>query len=369
MKPGPSSARTAFTLLELMATGACLAVLIAALPPALEGTRNRARGAQCISNLQRISTASMAYAAQDSNEIAIPAGINEAGGGSSVQARLGNYGYGGKSGVGGPSPSQQFLQSAYGFFAKMGSQHRPLNKLLYKNLKDYADSATAQQRSADTRINAGLYRCPSDNGFQGNHYVEWYNFGSRYLQYRSSYDYFGTSYSAIVFWTGFTGDTCCMRSNSAYLRPISTVPNPANTLIYMENVGRYCWNHHDPAATAYGGPFEDILPDPEYPESLGGPEWHGKGWNFNSVFADGHVATIIMKSYIPVSPYPTDLVGDCAPSMMPPGQERCKWIMIRGRGWQLDTLPASPVESNHNTPAAGLPSQDGVGIMGWPTGG
>jgi prepilin-type processing-associated H-X9-DG protein len=154
-----------------------------------------------------------------------------------------------------------------------------------------------------------------------------------------------------------------MGSNSPYLRSLSGVPNPANTLLYIENVGRYAWQHRDPAAQEFGGPFAGILPTPEYPESEPGPQWHGKGWLFNASYADGHATYIRMKSYAPVEPYPANMMGKCA------GQgEFCKWIMIRGPQWQIDCLPAPPVETRHPCPAEGRPCQDGEDIAGWVAG-
>jgi prepilin-type processing-associated H-X9-DG protein len=174
----------------------------------------------------------------------------------------------------------------------------------------------------------------------------------------SSYDHFGTSYAANVFWTGVVAAGCVMKSNSPYIRPLSRVPNPANTLLYIENVGRYSWQYDDPCQDV----FPDILPTPTYPEGRGGPKWHQVGWIFNMAFTDGHASATKMKSYDRVDPYPTNLTGDCAPT----GQCRC--IIVRGNGWQLDTLPAATVASVHSCPSAGRPSQDGVGICGWPTG-
>ncbi len=353
-----------FTLVELLVVGGALMVLAAVLPPALVSTRERARNAQCLANLHRINEASMIYAAADPGENGIPTNYIAAVSMSVNQVRLGNYAYGGKSGIGGSTVST--THSFYGAANYMGSLDRPLNATLYpahqKSPFVPGGRGGTQLSPADTQIAMRTYQCPSDTGYQGQHYDWW----AQHLSI-SSYDFFGTSYSANAFWTGTGGATCRLASNSAFLRPLSAVPVPGETIMYMENVGRYCWSHHDPASSTYGGPFGDILAVPSYPEYRGGPEWHGQGWYFNTAFADGAVRTIRMKSYIPVKPYPGDMRGMCSGAA---GNETgpCTWIMIRAPGWRLDTLPAEPVPTNIPCPAAGRPCQDSVGLVGWPSG-
>jgi prepilin-type processing-associated H-X9-DG protein len=350
--------RYGLTLIELTAACACLAVVLTVVPPVLVGTRQRAQSARCMSNLRRIANASVAYAAEDPGENLIPAGHTETPQMvSPVLQRLANYAYGGRSGIGGPNPAQQFSASVYGWSWRMGSAHRPLNAMFYKG---GFKAPINRYDLRDTQIDASVYQCPGDDGFQGVHYYEWAK--TTHDNGWSSYRHFGTSYSAIVFWTALASGATS--SNSAYLRPAYTIPNPGNTLIYIENVGRYCWNHHDPAAVEYGGPFSGILPNPEYPEALGGPEWHGEGWHFNAAFADGHVARTKIKSYTKVVPYPSGMLGFCA-SDGGGDTGPCTWIMIRGRGWQMDTLPAPPIETTHVISGDGGPSQDATNIVGW----
>ena len=351
-----SVSKNGFTLVELLVVVSIIALLIAILLPSLRAARDQAKQVKCMSGIRSIASASMTYAADDPNENGIPVGITELSNGSSVQARLGNYGYGGKSGVGG-SGSQIIDQSPYGFLAKMGSQHRPLNYVVYKSSINVYSNATQPQRLTDAKLDLGLYRCPSDDGWKGNHYREWYDLSQTLAIAKTSYDYFGTSYSANVFWigTGGGGFSSNMYSNSPYIRPLARVPNPANTILYIENVGRYCWNQDDPY------PTEDFSPKPRYPDRLPGPKWHQNGWYFNAAFCDGHAAYIKVKSYEPVEKYPTNMTGLCA-------NGGCQYIMIRGRGWQWDTLPAAPIESNHPCPEAGRPSQDGINLLGWPGG-
>jgi hypothetical protein len=63
--------------------------------------------------------------------------------------------------------------------------------------------------------------------------------------------------------------------------------------------------------------------------------WHGRDWIFNASFADAHAGTIRMKGFDNphLEEYPLFDSFDA-----------WKCVIIRGKGWQLDTLPAPPVE-------------------------
>jgi len=356
--------RTGFTLVELLVVISIIALLIAILLPSLQKAREQAKQTACLANVRGIAQTSLTYAADDPGENGIPVGpgINDPNVPVNSQtARLANYAYGGKSGVGAANGTQSIQTSLYGPLGRASSFDRPLNRLLFKSLNQMPvrPGGGGVKWLPDTTLEMDIYKCPSDKGYQGLHYREWQ------LSELSSYDHFGTSYAANIFWTGPSGGTCFMSSNSPYLRPLSRVPNPANTLLYWENVGRYSWNHNDPCSSKYCTPGtcidDNLLPLNEpYPEGRGGPTWHTRGWNFSSAFTDGHGAVIIMKSYTKVNPYPSNLTGGCAN----PGQ--CTCIMIRGTDWQLDTLPAATVPSTIPCPQSGRPSQDGVGVCAWP---
>jgi len=348
--------RGAFTLVELLVVVSIIALLIAILLPSLRNARSAAKRTQCLHHIRGIAIGSLTYAADDPHENGIPVAVDQDDpvfDDDPYWARYGNYGFGGKSGIGGGSIHGVPQDRPYDWTNGLGSAQRPLNRVLYKSGLPVPSNAASFDDHPDTLLDLNLYLCPADRGYRGNHYREW---GATNL---SSYDFFGTSYAANVFWTGPNIDTCTMGSNSPYIRSLSRVPAPTDTLLYVENVGRYSWNHRDPGAVENGGPFPNILPAPEYPEALGGPEWHGRGWFFNAAFSDGHAAYIQIKSYREVDPYPTNMGGKCGEG------EYCKWIMIRGRGWRLDCLPVPPVETRHPCPDEGRPSQDGEDIAGW----
>ena len=112
-----------------------------------------------------------------------------------------------------------------------------------------------------------------------------------------------------------------MRSNSPYLHRISEILNPARTLAYQENNGRYAW-----AAAPDPCDFLDGIPG-----NVRG--WHGQDWSFNAAFVDGHADTVYMRGYRTELVFPRDW------SL----QNSYRCIIIRGDSWQIDTLPAPPV--------------------------
>lgn len=363
------SKRAGFTLVELLVVVSIIALLIAILLPSLRKARESAKQTACLALVRAIAQTSLTYAADDPQENGIPAGPESSGfgpppaftplGNSPTFARLANYAYGGKSGSGNATaPFVSIASSRYGPSAGLNAARRPLNRLMYKGGFQDVVYLPSRKWGPDGELKLDAYQCPSDKGFQGVHYGEWYR------SKLSSFDHFGTSFGANVFWVGFVGAPgATMQSNSPYLRPLSRVPNPANTLLYWENVGRYSWQWHDPCGPNGDGTFPDIEPSPEYPAGRGGPKWHQSGWFFNAGFADGHAGYIKMQGYQPLVPYPSNLTGDCA------GQGVCRCIIIRGDGWQIDTQPSGLINTIHSTPNSGRPSQDGQGICGWPPGG
>ncbi|MHC4089835.1 MAG: prepilin-type N-terminal cleavage/methylation domain-containing protein [Planctomycetota bacterium] len=316
-----------FTLVELLVVVSIIALLISILLPSLKCAREQTKRAVCLANCKGIATASLVYAADDPTEAAIPVhpmlfNISLP---DDMRRVLAAHAWGGKSGRGREEGDAFF----WGTGRQKGPDTRPLNKFIYKDgFVNYAlnPGPGFSNWKKDERLDLDMYRCPSDNGYQGIHWTSWKN------SKLTSYDHYGTSYAANILWIFYTsGGGCgvqpCCISNAPMLRPLSRIPNPSNTLYYEENVGRYAF-WADPTARGCGYTPEE------------GPVrgWHGctdktKDWLFNAAFADAHAGTVKMKGTQnpDIGEYPSG------------GWQNWRCVIIRGPGYQRDTLPSPPV--------------------------
>ena len=355
------SVRSAFTLIELLVVIAIIALLIAILLPSLDAARRQAKQNTCLSRIKGIATSSRVYETDDPNGWGIPAhgslGVTE---GEMSWKELasrgrfvGAYDWGGKSGfgrndfMGSPDP----INSAYGTKAGFGPASRPMNDILYKGgFKD--NNSPRYDRVgglADTKLDLDLFKCPGDDGPpRAAHCWHWVEHSER-----SSYDHFGTSYAANVYMNS-TGGGGEMRSNSPYLRPITRVPTPARTLYYEENIGRWAWScrRERTPCNIIVGPGVDPGPT----KAVRG--WHGRDSTYNRAFVDSHAEQqkILIEGtedrdgyalhyrFEDLESYPKwpgcgeyeDQDVDSGGNLDHP--YRC--IIVRGPGWQKDTMPA-----------------------------
>ena len=334
--------REAATLAETVAAMVALTVLAVALLPAVATVPKSSKNGKCLSNLAQIGYANAIYAAQDPDEMALPLHPQYTLNDPSSSTYVGAYEWGGKSGVGlpgfvdGPTKGPDaWITSRYGTKAGFGPASRPLNRIIFKDpFEDHLHPSFNQEGAlADTQLDLAVYRCPSDTGYTGVHCPSFAETGL------SSYDHFGVSYNANIFMIA-SGMGGWVQSNSPYLRRLSDVPNPARTLAFQESNGRFAW--------AAG---------PELPECLwiGYPilgtvrGWHGKDWTFNAAYVDGHADTIYMRGYRNRLVFPTNHTY----------QKYYGCVIIRGEGWQIDTLPAPPVETDVYWAGGGRPSYEG----------
>jgi hypothetical protein len=276
---------------------------------------------------------------------------------------IGAYEWGGKSGIGvrDSIPDDQFdpLESSYGTKHGFGPVTRPMNAILYKgNFVDHLVTDSEEGMMEDTKLDLGLYQCPSDNGPpRGGHCPSWVE----HYEPISSYDWFGNSYAANVFMTAPNAVGQPMSSNSPYMRPTTRVPTPARTLYYEENIGRWAW--------AMRNEWCDFLPppgpDPGPTNAIRG--WHGQDWWYNRAFVDAHAEyqQLIFPETRDENGWYYHYRSEKLTSYPPledgtPGTYtyyHC--VIIRGDGWQKDTLPAAQVPTGLIHNQQGRPSYEG----------
>lgn len=353
---GSRSTDRAFTLIELLVVIAIIALLLAILLPSLESARRNAKRNACGAHIKNIATSARVYEADDPSGWAIPVHPQQFMQNTSSPTYVGAYEWGGKSGIGRPdfvagSPptgEYAFIGSKYGTKAGFGPGTRPMNTILYPsgfkdNLLPVFDRTGAL---ADTKLQLDLFKCPADDGPpRGGHCADWIDNPDR-----SSFDHFGNSYAANLFMIHAGNDP--MESNSPYLRPVTRVPVPARTLYFEENIGRWAW-----AARREICPIVQPGVDPGPTKAIRG--WHGVDWTYNRAFVDGHAE--YQKVYIEGS---EDAGGYAQHYRVektladPQEQSQYQCVIVRGAGWQKDTLPQKPIETGLLYPGNGRPSYE-----------
>lgn len=335
-----------FTLIELLVVVSIIALLISILLPSLKKAREQAKIAVCTASLKGIATAGNTFASGNKNEMTFPKHRLW----GKLPGALGTYEWGGKSGRGEPQQGRVAESSMWGTQMGRGPASRGLNEVIFKGgFTDYWQDPGPNQVNwiNDMSMDVPIFKCPSDRGYTGHHFRAWQE--SRL----SSYDHYGNSYAAGTSWIGVPGADCTLMSNSAYLKPISRVPNPANTIYFMENCGRHGYRMN------YGGPEDGGC------DSLSGAlgtdvetvikGWHGRPWYFDVSFVDGHAAMVKMEGHQQPEPHLSSYPGCMADEY---AQCALHWrcVVLRGPGWQIDTLPAPSVDT-------GLPCGQGGGVV------
>jgi prepilin-type N-terminal cleavage/methylation domain-containing protein len=370
------AARHGFTLLELLVVIAIIALLVAILLPALDSARKQAKQVVCIAHIKAIASSSLVYEADDPNGWTIPVHPKQFDQNPTSPTFVGAYEYGGKSGVGWHEwvtpPQPRPLGSKYGTKAGFGPSSRPLNSILYPggfedNYGQNGERFTRAGGIRDTNMPLDMFKCPGDDGpprgknvrelGNGPHCFRWV-----YESDQSSYDHFGTSFAANIFMIGLRGGGCFW-SNSPYLRPLTRVPTPARTIMYEENIGRWAWaarRERDECRWIGQGV------DPGPTKSIRG--WHQRDWTFDRSFCDGHSESqrVFIEGTLDDEGYALHYVNEwlsyypglrCESIQSDPDEDQddrrrsMQCIIVRGPGWQKDTLPSDLISVNN--PATG----------------
>jgi prepilin-type N-terminal cleavage/methylation domain-containing protein len=350
-----------FTLIELLVVIAIIALLISILLPSLEAARRQAKLNACLSHIKNIATSSRVYESDDPSGWGIPVHPGQYTQDKSAPTFVGAYEWGGKSGIGWDTwqgGGLGALSSKYGTHAGFGPATRPMNAVIYKG--GFKDSGPPNWdrigATRDTELELDLFKCPGDDGPpRGAHCADWLKNSER-----SSYDHFGNSYAANIFMTAPSGGGE-MKSNSPYLRPTTRVPTPARTLYYEENIGRWAWSCRAEMGGECSFVGKGVSPGPT--KALRG--WHGRDWTYNRSFVDAHAETqkIYLEGTEDSDGYARHYHNERLSSYPKwDGQEGSfdtyQCIIVRGDGWQKDTMPADVLNTGLDYGLGGRPSYE-----------
>ncbi|MCP4246552.1 MAG: hypothetical protein GY778_05845 [bacterium] len=320
------------TLVELLTSAAAVALLVAALTPALAGVRGRSKQTVCLQNLARIAEGSIVYATADEDDQAVPIHptMLRASEAPPLRRQVAAMAWGGKSGRGAEDGDPWF----WGTFKSRGPSTRPLNRVLFGDVfPNYAANPGPGGVNwlNDERLDLSVYRCPSDNGYTGLHHPAWRDSGL------TSFDHYGNSYAAnvlFVFVSGggnCQGQPCC-DSNSPLLQRLGDIPAPGRTIYYLENCGRFAfWADPQGDGSCGSSPFPGAVVN----------GWHEQPWLFNVAFADGHAGPINMRGHQKPRLWHYPGTGG-----FPDAWQFWRCVITRGDDWQLDTLPLEPVATS-----------------------
>jgi len=244
---------TAFTLIELLVVISIIAVLISVLLPALSGALQQGRKVRDQANLRSIATLAQTYASEDPNGVIGP-----------VHPEAVNFLYEGYAEYGG-GPGTMVGPGAENYFGwghEMDPRTRPFNRLIYGPRGVVANTAPGDRGVFQE------FQCPGNElGWQ-----EWPGWGSDPLETESPY---------------FKGNGTAFRMNNLtyddgsiagiYGRPVTRVPDPSQTIGFMES-----------------RVFQTVSTNDTWGDLVHGEltSYHGKTGFFIVTYCDGHAAFV-----------------------------------------------------------------------------
>lgn len=336
-----------FTLIELLVVVSIIALLLAILLPSLARAREQGNRTKCMTNLKGIATAAATYASDEarSGEQIIP--IHPDAFVSTLHFLNTRYLYGGKGGKADANGRVDCKRGVFGSNSEYRSPHRygpesrPLNPIIYPTRVKKPDNVSNEEWACRTsEFKYDIFKCPSDKGYVGGFLYGSPAWGEKWDKSRlSGYDFFGTSYAANTLWIYEIGRTR-LYSLSPALRKVSTISNTSRMILFWELAGRDAWRAKK--WDEFGNPEQQ---ENDWNREFGSGRakqfrvargWHKTDWTFTMSFVDGHADFLKMHGYrnevVDETKYPLS------------GWWR---VIIRdpaGR-WQLDSLPAPPIDT------------------------
>lgn len=358
--------RRAVALFEALVAGSVTILMAAILLPALGRAREQTKLSRCMDNLRQIAAASMTYAQEDRYENAIPVHFMMwRSGAENLELVQSRSAWGGKSGIGGIGAQP------LGTLNYAGPATRPLNRIIFKRkFPDYR-SGPIEKSLQDSRLDLDIFKCPSDDGYPGGVTVGlsqlsgWRAGGSQ--ERIRAYDFFGNSYSAQQFWVRYIGGNPhnFVMSNSVFLRPLSSVPDPARTVLYHEMAAKNPYQYPRPEDN---DPCDPYGPSGDRPPLSGAVAaevakgWHKTPWVFTQAFADGRVESLRTRGAHCEEVVGFTGTGCCHCSG---GNSSCihRRIVVRGPRWRRDCLPSSPIRTNIQSSGRSAGGEEATGSM------
>ena len=324
--------KSAFTLIELLVVVAIIALLVSILLPSLQGAREQAKKALCLSNMKQVGLGSHSYAVEDDLEQLIPIHWGNVRSDATKYMSSGPwvwrlalpYIYGGRTCVKplvGDQVSYKMMDvKLYPKSAQWdwGAPGRPLNRYLYGGVAE-----------ADIK-DMSLFHCPSDTGYPEYDPEVFGGTGVQDCPPQSQlvpcYDFVGNSYrintcGMIMTYAGIDSPNPKWKysfSVGSEGHASSSIENPSRVAMYCEP-NFYWWSRQSPGA------FEN-------PEDYMFPGWHKKIMSDNVIYCDGSARQTKVDS-----------LSDWDDATLE-GMNYCQgygwnYFLRRGRTWQTDCYP------------------------------